>query len=200
MIKEVRSVPVTISSLIPVVAPVKHQVISVTTLANTVHLYGLLGFKKQILPATDHIVAPFAGVITAVAINQRLIGFRAPNGLVGWLRIGQLTSILETPIFRFKVKPGDHVVAGQMLVEVISMLARRLRPIKPALELTIMHAIVRIRKQLLVASNQVDPLGTVISSLTTSMAGNHRVATIGPPWLLSGLDNKQSTFLDTGCV
>ncbi|MQB58245.1 PTS sugar transporter subunit IIA, partial [Lactobacillus reuteri] len=52
--------PVVISSLIPVVAPVKRQVINVTTLANTVHLYGLLGFKQQIIPATDQIVAPFA--------------------------------------------------------------------------------------------------------------------------------------------
>ncbi|MGY5234637.1 hypothetical protein [Lactiplantibacillus plantarum] len=63
--------PVVISSLIPVVAPVKRQVINVTTLANTVHLYGLLGFKQQIIPATDQIVAPFAGVITAVAANRR---------------------------------------------------------------------------------------------------------------------------------
>lgn len=55
--------PVTISSLIPVVAPVKRQIISVTTLANTVHLYGLLGFKKQILPATDQIVAPLLGLL-----------------------------------------------------------------------------------------------------------------------------------------
>ncbi|WP_106904802.1 PTS sugar transporter subunit IIA [Lactiplantibacillus plantarum] len=173
--------PVVISSLIPVVAPVKRQVINVTTLANTVHLYGLLGFKQQIIPATDQIVAPFAGVITAVAANQRLIGFRAANGLVGWLRIGQLTSTLESPTFKFNVKPGDWVVAGQMLVEVISLLTQRLQPVKTTVVLTIRHAVVRVRERLLAASNQVDPMGTVISGITTSMAGNHRVATIGPP-------------------
>ncbi|MDL2063035.1 PTS glucose transporter subunit IIA [Lactiplantibacillus paraplantarum] len=175
--------PVTISSLIPVVAPVKRQIISVTTLANTVHLYGLLGFKKQILPATDQIVAPFAGVITAVAANQRLIGFRATNGLVGWLRIGQLTSVLESPTFKFKVKAGDQVVGGQMLVEVMSILAQRRQLSKSAVTLTIRHAIIRLREQLLAASNQVDPMGTVIAGITTSMAGNHRVAAIGPPQL-----------------
>lgn len=175
--------PVTISSLIPVVAPVKRQVINVTTLANTVHLYGLLGFRKQILPATDQIVAPFAGVITAVAVDQRLIGFCAANGLVGWLRIGQLTSVLESPTFKLKVRPGDQVVAGQMLVEVMSILAQRRRLSTTTVALTIRHAVIRIREQLLAASNHVDPTGTVISGITTSMAGNHRVATIGPPQL-----------------
>ncbi|WP_262350708.1 hypothetical protein [Lactiplantibacillus plantarum] len=47
--------------------------------------------------------------------------------------------------------------------------------------MTIRHAVVRVRERLLAASNQVDPMGTVISGITTSMAGNHRVATIGPP-------------------
>ena len=114
-----------------------------------------------------------------MAANQRLIGFRAANGLVGWLRIGQLTSALESPTFKFNVKPGDWVVAGQMLVEVISLLTQRLQPVKTTVVLTIRHAVVRVRETL--QGNQVDPMGTVISGITTSMAGNHRVATIGPP-------------------
>nr|WP_253956446.1 PTS glucose transporter subunit IIA [Lactiplantibacillus pentosus] len=181
MIKEVRSVSVVISSLIPVVAPVKRQIISVTTLANTVHLYGLLGFKKQIFPVTDQIVAPFGGVITAVAVDERRVGFRATNGLVGWLRIGQLTNQLESSMIDFKVKPGDTVVAGQVIANLVSILARRLQPVETALKLTIKRALDQGRERLLVASNHVDPTGTVISGITTSMAGNHRVATIGPP-------------------
>lgn len=54
--------PVVISSLIPVVAPVKRQVINVTTLANTVHLYGLLGFKQQIIPQRIKLLRPLLGL------------------------------------------------------------------------------------------------------------------------------------------
>ncbi|WP_229031013.1 hypothetical protein [Lactiplantibacillus plantarum] len=63
----------------------------------------------------------------------------------------------------------------------ISLLTQRLQPVKTTVVLTIRHAVVRVRERLLAASNQVDPMGTVISGITTSMAGNHRVATIGPP-------------------
>ncbi|MGA3233197.1 hypothetical protein ACA593_10585 [Lactiplantibacillus pentosus] len=81
----------------------------------------------------------------------------------------------------FKVKPGDTVVAGQVIANLVSILARRLQPVETALKLTIKRALDQGRERLLVASNHVDPTGTVISGITTSMAGNHRVATIGPP-------------------
>ena len=54
--------PVVISSLIPVVAPVKRQVINVTTLANTVHLYGLLGLSSKLYRQRIKLLRPLLGL------------------------------------------------------------------------------------------------------------------------------------------
>lgn len=168
-----------VSPLIPVVAHVGGAMVRLRSLVAMVHPYGVLGYRRRYYPSTEQLLAPFAGRVTVIDKQRHLLGFTTGYGLNGWLQLGKFSGAVQSPRFRARVKIGDWVTPGQVLAVQRSEVGNWTEP-QPVVA-TISAAVVRMLAILLAASNRVAAVGTVIPNLVTSLAGTHRVATIGPP-------------------
>lgn len=171
---------VTTSSLIPVVAPVTGQKISLTTVVDTVFLCGLRVTNYPGLPRTDRIVAPTAGQVTRIANSQHNLGFRTANGLEVLIHLGFGTSMTADMPFHLIVKLGEHVEAGQPIA-VMDLASTRLNQPKTTVPKRIQQAFLRLKVLSFTATHRIAPEGNVDTKLTLDLAANHRIATMGLP-------------------
>lgn len=171
---------ITTSSLVPVVAPVAGQHIRLTTVADTVFSCGLRSATDLLLPATDRLVAPAVGQVTAIAADQRCIGVRTVNGLETVIQFSVTLPAKFKTAIKLAVKVGDWVTTGQVIA-VIKLKLARLNRQKTIVPSHVLHAFMRLQRLFFTATHRIAPEGNVDTKSTRDMAGNHWLAAIGPP-------------------
>ncbi|BDZ31867.1 PTS glucose transporter subunit IIA [Lactiplantibacillus sp. WILCCON 0030] len=172
--------PVTTSSLIPVVAPVAGRKISLTTVADTVLSCGMRLATARVLPQTDRIVAPAAGRVTQIAKKQHRLYFRTLNGLEVLIRLGVAMVNVAVTSFHLTVKLGEQVQVGQEIAT-MTLAAPHLRRPKATVPRRILRVYARMQALFFTATHRIAPEGNVKTSLTLDPAANHQIATVGPP-------------------
>lgn len=78
---------------------------------------GALGIAVGIQPSKGEVIAPASGVITSIADSKHAIGMTADNGAEILLHIGMDTVNLKGEGFKVRVKPGEKVLRGQLLIK-----------------------------------------------------------------------------------
>lgn len=99
-----------------VMAPVKGKVIPLANVNDSVFSTGSLGKGVAIIPEEGRIYAPVDGVVTALFPTGHAVGLTANDGTEVMIHIGIDTIQLEGKYFEAKIKQGDKVKKGQLLI------------------------------------------------------------------------------------
>lgn len=78
---------------------------------------GQMGPGFAIKPADGEVHAPFSGTIEATFPTRHAIGLRSDNGILALIHVGIGTIMMDGTGFVQYVNRGDHVEAGQELIE-----------------------------------------------------------------------------------
>ena len=100
------------------VAPIEGTVIPITEVADETFASKMLGDGFAIQPTKGTVVAPFSGIVSAVYPTGHAIGMKREDGTEVLLHIGIDTVTLNGAGFIVKVKQGQNVKQGEVLVEV----------------------------------------------------------------------------------
>lgn len=100
-----------------VYAPIKGKAIPLSEVADEVFSSEMLGKGAAIEPAEGRAVAPVNGKIEAVFDTKHAIGLRSEDGVEVLIHIGLDTVKLNGKYYDVKVKVGDTVKVGDLLVE-----------------------------------------------------------------------------------
>ena len=98
-------------------APVNGKAIALSEVKDEVFAGGALGKGAAIIPEDGRICAPCDGVISLVYPTGHAIGIQSENGAELLIHIGMDTVTLEGKCFNIKVKQGQAVKAGEILIE-----------------------------------------------------------------------------------
>jgi PTS system beta-glucoside-specific IIA component, Glc family (TC 4.A.1.2.5)/PTS system beta-glucoside-specific IIB component, Glc family (TC 4.A.1.2.5)/PTS system beta-glucoside-specific IIC component, Glc family (TC 4.A.1.2.5) len=99
-----------------IMAPVKGKVIPLANVNDSVFSTGSLGKGVAIIPEEGRIYAPVDGVVTALFPTGHAVGLTANDGTEVMIHIGIDTIQLEGKYFEAKIKQGDKVKKGQLLI------------------------------------------------------------------------------------
>ncbi len=100
-----------------ITSPLKGEVKKLSDIEDEAFSGGMLGSGVAILPAEGKLVAPADGEITAFLPAGHAIGMKADFGAEILIHIGMDTVKLNGKYFTKKVKQGDRVTKGQVLLE-----------------------------------------------------------------------------------
>ena len=100
-----------------VYAPISGKVCELTTVGDGVFSEGILGKGAAIEPAEGKVFAPFDGEITMTADTAHALGITSKEGLELLIHVGIDTVELKGNHYSLKVKEGDNVKKGQLLLE-----------------------------------------------------------------------------------
>lgn len=98
-------------------APVEGKLIPVETLADQMFADQIMGHTVAIEPNNDKITAPLKGEVVMIADTIHAIGLKGDDGLEVLIHLGIDTVELKGQGFAPKVKVGDHVEVGDILME-----------------------------------------------------------------------------------
>ena len=98
-------------------APVNGKAIDLSEVKDEVFAGGALGKGVAIIPEDGRICAPCDGVVSLVYPTGHAIGIQSENGAELLIHIGVDTVTLEGKCFDIKVKQGQAVKAGELLIE-----------------------------------------------------------------------------------
>ncbi len=98
-------------------APVNGKAIALSEVKDEVFAGGALGKGAAIIPEDGKICAPCDGVVSLVYPTGHAIGIQSENGAELLIHIGMDTVTLEEKCFNIKVKQGQKVKAGELLIE-----------------------------------------------------------------------------------
>ena len=98
-------------------APVNGKAIDLSEVKDEVFAGGALGKGVAIIPEDGRICAPCDGVVSLVYPTGHAIGIQSENGAELLIHIGMDTVTLEGKCFDIKVKQGQAVKAGELLIE-----------------------------------------------------------------------------------
>ena len=98
-------------------APVAGKLVALEDVADEAFSSGVLGKGIAILPTEGKVVAPADCTVVTLFPTAHAIGLLTDNGTEILIHIGMDTVKLEGKYFSAKVKQGDHVSAGQTLIE-----------------------------------------------------------------------------------
>ncbi len=98
-------------------APVNGKAIALSEVKDEVFAGGALGKGAAIIPEDGRICAPCDGVVSLVYPTGHAIGIQSENGAELLIHIGMDTVTLEGKCFDIKVKQGQAVKAGEILIE-----------------------------------------------------------------------------------
>lgn len=98
-------------------SPMNGELIALTQLEDEVFRDGLLGLGAAIIPVDGKLYAPIDGTIAMVFPTGHAIGMKTLDGLEILMHVGMNTVELNGDGFQAKVKPGDHVKMGDLLLE-----------------------------------------------------------------------------------
>lgn len=97
-------------------APIQGKVIPLSKVEDQAFAGGDLGNGVAIIPSVGEIKAPFDGEITTLFPTLHAIGITGDNGIEMLIHIGFDTVKLNGKPFTAKVKQGDHVKKGDLLI------------------------------------------------------------------------------------
>ncbi|WP_434578598.1 beta-glucoside-specific PTS transporter subunit IIABC [Thermoanaerobacterium thermosaccharolyticum] len=100
-----------------VVSPLKGEVKALSEIKDEAFSKGVLGKGVAIEPTEGRLVAPVDGTITTLFPTGHALGITSDKGTEILIHIGMDTVQLEGKYFHAKVKQGDNVKAGQVLIE-----------------------------------------------------------------------------------
>ncbi|HZG71796.1 MAG TPA: glucose PTS transporter subunit IIA, partial [Chondromyces sp.] len=98
-------------------APFSGKVIPLSQVPDKVFGSGAMGQGLAIEPSDNKLYAPFDGSVVMVAPTKHAIGLRSESGVELLAHIGLDTVTLEGKPFNVKVKDGDKVKKGDLLIE-----------------------------------------------------------------------------------
>jgi glucose-specific phosphotransferase system IIA component len=98
-------------------SPMKGTVIPLSEVSDPVFAEGVMGPGVGINPEEGNLYAPADGEIVSVFPTGHAVGMKTADGMEILLHIGIDTVQLEGDGFKAIVKQGDHVKAGDLLVE-----------------------------------------------------------------------------------
>ena len=108
---------VSVTETITVYAPLSGQVKAHTAVNDPTFATGILGQGAAIIPAEGKLYAPFDGTVFNVTDTRHAISLIGPAGIEMIIHIGLDTVELAGRCFSSKVKDGDTVKAGELLIE-----------------------------------------------------------------------------------
>ncbi len=103
---------------INLVAPLEGTIIPIEEVPDPVFSQKMMGEGIAIQPAGGHVYAPLNGEIIMVAPTKHAIAIRGKTGIEILIHIGLETVALNGEGFQLRVKEGEQVEAGQLLIEV----------------------------------------------------------------------------------
>ncbi|MGM9933257.1 beta-glucoside-specific PTS transporter subunit IIABC [Pradoshia sp.] len=98
-------------------APVSGRVIPLAEVPDPVFSSGAMGHGVAIEPTENKLYAPFDGKVVMVAPSKHAIGMQSDTGIELLVHIGLETVGLNGEPFDLKVKEGDRISRGDLLVE-----------------------------------------------------------------------------------
>ena len=104
--------------LLEFVSPVEGKVMELSEVEDKVFSQGTMGNGFAVELTSGTVRAPFSGEVTVVFPTGHAIGMKRADGLEVLIHIGMDTVELNGKGFSLKVKQGDYVSAGDVLVEV----------------------------------------------------------------------------------
>lgn len=102
---------------ITIYSPIKGNAVELEKVGDGVFSSGMLGQGIAIEPSQGRAVAPVAGTISMVFETKHAIGITSDNGVEILIHIGLDTVQLNGKYYTTHVNTGDHVKAGDLLVE-----------------------------------------------------------------------------------
>ncbi len=98
--------------------PLKGQVVELNTIADEAFASGVLGKGVAIIPSDNDLVSPVDGTITTIFPTKHAIGITSNDGAEVLIHIGLNTVELAGKGFDVKVKEGDKVKVGDLLMTI----------------------------------------------------------------------------------
>ena len=98
-------------------APLKGKYIGLDKIPDEVFAKGILGKGCGIVPTEGKVVSPVDGEIVMVADTKHALGIKAEDGETILIHIGLETVSMKGKGFDVKVKAGEKVRCGQLLME-----------------------------------------------------------------------------------
>ena len=116
-------------------APMTGAAIRMTEVPDPVFASEAMGTGAAVRPTEGRLVAPAAGTVTVLAETGHALGMTTEAGAEVLMHIGIDTVTLEGKPFAAHVKVGDHVEAGQLLMDVDldAIRAAGLDPVTPVI-------------------------------------------------------------------
>lgn len=105
------------SKVIEVMKPVEGEVIEIEKVNDKVFSTKMMGEGYAVIPKSNRFVAPVDGTVSIITNTKHAHGITAPNGAEVLVHIGLNTVELNGDGFISKVKIGDVVKAGQVIIE-----------------------------------------------------------------------------------
>ena len=106
------------NGILEFVSPVEGKVMELSEVEDKVFSQGIMGNGFAVELTSGTVRAPFSGEVTVVFPTGHAIGMKRADGLEVLIHIGMDTVQLNGKGFSLKVKQGDYVSAGDVLVEV----------------------------------------------------------------------------------
>ncbi|MBM6775132.1 PTS glucose transporter subunit IIA [Olsenella profusa] len=118
-----------------IVSPLAGTVIKMTEVPDPVFASEAMGTGAAVQPTEGKLYAPAAGTVTVLAETGHALGMTTDAGAEILMHIGIDTVTLEGKPFTAHVSVGDHVSAGQLLMDVDldAILAAGLDPVTPVI-------------------------------------------------------------------
>lgn len=98
-------------------APLNGKVIPLSEIKDETFSSGAMGNGFGIIPENNILKAPFNGTVEMIFPTKHAIGLKSDQGVEVLIHIGLETVNENGEGFKAKVKQGDHIVAGQPLIQ-----------------------------------------------------------------------------------
>lgn len=100
-----------------ILAPVSGRVVPMSEVNDPTFSQEILGKGVAIIPSEGRVVAPASGEVVVMFETKHAVSLRTDGGTELIIHIGLDTVNLKGDYFTAHVKQGDHVKAGDLLVE-----------------------------------------------------------------------------------
>lgn len=99
-----------------VASPLNGKIVPIKQVKDDIFAQEMMGKGIAIEPASGEVAAPFDGEVMMVADSKHAIGLRSKEGLELLIHVGLNTVELKGKYFEVKVKEGDKIIQGQLLM------------------------------------------------------------------------------------